>query len=80
MQKAFVPPEVLTMIEMETYLSKNIYLSGTENPGQIDSKMIDHLGVRLTRQSPIVRATQTASLGTGPWLSFRRRHGVSGTL
>lgn len=45
MQKAFVPPEVLTMIEMETFLSKNVYLSGTENPGQIDSKMIDHLEV-----------------------------------
>jgi len=42
MQKAFVPPEMLTMIEMETFLSMNIYLSGTENPGQIDSKMIDH--------------------------------------
>ena len=42
MQKAFVPPEMLTMIEMETFLCKNIYLSGTENPGQIDSKMIDH--------------------------------------
>lgn len=42
MQKAFVPPEVLTMTEMETFLSKNVYLSGTENPGQIDSQMIDH--------------------------------------
>lgn len=42
MQKAFVPPKVLTMTDMETFLSKNIYLSGSENPGQIDSQMIDH--------------------------------------
>lgn len=65
MQKAFVPPEVLTMIEMETFLSKNIYLSGTENPGQIDSKMIDHLKVNLIRVSLIVLNIQTVSHGTG---------------
>lgn len=41
MQTAFVPPEILTMTEMEIFLSKNAYLSGTDNPAQVDSKIID---------------------------------------
>lgn len=48
MQKAFVPPKFLTMTEMESFLSKNVYLSGTENPGQIDSQMLDFLLQRCT--------------------------------
>ena len=67
MEKAFVPPEVLTMIEMETFLSKNIYLSGTENPGQIDSKMIDHLTVLIIRMYPTDLNIPIVFPGIGPW-------------
>ena len=65
MQKAFVPPEVLAMIEMETFLSKNIYLSGAENPGQIDSQMIDHLKVIIIRLFLIVLNIQIVFHGIG---------------
>lgn len=42
MSKQFVPRDCTTnLTEMETFLSKNNFLSGTENPGQIDSQMID---------------------------------------
>ena len=48
MQKPFIPPKFLTIIEMETFLSKNVYLSGSENPGQIDAQMLDYLTLRRT--------------------------------
>lgn len=35
----------LALIDMETFLSKNSYLSGTDNPGQKDSNMIIALKV-----------------------------------
>jgi hypothetical protein len=73
MEKAFVPPEVLTMIEMETFLSKNIYLSGTENPGQIDSKMIDHLNVRVIRLFLIELNIRIVFHGTGLCLFFLKK-------
>ena len=42
MSKQFIPRDCTTnLTEMESFLSKNNFLSGSENPGQIDSQMID---------------------------------------
>lgn len=40
MEKNLLHQNDLALIDMETFLSKNSYLSGTDNPGQKDSNMI----------------------------------------
>ena len=42
----------LALIELETFLSKNSFLSGTDSPGQKDSNMINAMKVEFNWQNP----------------------------